>query len=92
MEETVAQQLLPDPVWHYYQGGSGDERTLKHCRQAFERIQLWPAVLRDVTSVDLSSTILGQHSSMPVIVGPTGRGAEALTQLMLLQHFTRWRM
>lgn len=69
--EALAQARMEPPAWDYYQGGSDDEVTMRANRAAFERIQLRPRVLVDVTACSTSTTVLGTPISMPVMVAPT---------------------
>ncbi len=69
--EAAAQTCIERAAWDYYQGGSDDEVSLRANRTAFERIRLRPRMLVDVSSIDLSTTVLGTPVSMPVLVAPT---------------------
>ncbi|MGD9261432.1 MAG: alpha-hydroxy acid oxidase, partial [Desulfobacterales bacterium] len=62
---------LPKMIYDYYAGGAHDEITLRENRAAYDRIKLRYRVLRDISSRDLSTTILGQESAMPIIISPT---------------------
>jgi L-lactate dehydrogenase (cytochrome) len=68
----VARRRIPAPVFHYMDGAAEDEVTLKNNRNAFDQYQLVPRVLRDVSKVDTSTTILGQTSNLPLVLAPTG--------------------
>lgn len=48
----------------YYSSGSDDEITMRENRGAYQRIWFRPRILRDVTTIDYSSTILGQKVSL----------------------------
>ncbi|HHU10049.1 MAG TPA: alpha-hydroxy-acid oxidizing protein, partial [Intrasporangiaceae bacterium] len=39
---------------------------------AFERVAFHPRVLRDVSTVDLSTTVLGGPAALPLVLAPTG--------------------
>ncbi len=69
---ALARRRVPRAVFDYTDGAAGDESGLKRARQAFAEVQFDPRVLRDVSSVDTSTEILGVPASMPVILGPTG--------------------
>ena len=69
--EVAAQERIEHGAWEYYQGGSGDEVTLRANREAFERIRLRPRMLVDVSALDIRTTVLGTPISMPVLVAPT---------------------
>jgi 4-hydroxymandelate oxidase len=69
--ERVAQERLGPMAWAYYASGADDELTLQRNRDAYEQIALHYRVLVDVSRRDLSTTVLGQPISMPVLVAPT---------------------
>src|SRR5204862_2751477 len=69
--EVLAQARMEPAAWDYYQSGSDDEVTLRANRAAFERIQLRPRTLVDVSSCDTCTTVLGTPVSMPILIAPT---------------------
>jgi len=69
--ETAASETLPKLAYDYYRSGANDEITLHENHTAYERIKLKPRVLRDISKRDLTTTILGQTVSMPILVAPT---------------------
>ncbi len=68
--ETIAKQHLTPMALDYYQSGALDEITLKENRLAINRYQLRPRMLVDVSQRDLSTTILGQSLTMPILIAP----------------------
>jgi isopentenyl diphosphate isomerase/L-lactate dehydrogenase-like FMN-dependent dehydrogenase len=70
----LARKRLPRLIFDVVDGGAGDETTMRANRAAFEEITLRPQPLGDVTENDLSTTVLGQKISLPVILGPCGAG------------------
>ena len=68
----LAQRRLPRAVFDYADGAAEDEVTARRNEAAFEDYEFLPRVLRDVSSVDLSTTVLGTPVSMPVLLAPTG--------------------
>jgi L-lactate dehydrogenase (cytochrome) len=69
----IAKRRTPRAVFDYTDGAAGqDETALRRAREAFGRIELVPEVLRDVSSVDPSTTILGRPSKLPLAFAPTG--------------------
>jgi L-lactate dehydrogenase (cytochrome) len=83
----MAKRRIPAPVFNYMDGGAEDEITLRRNSSSFEQYQLVPRVLRDVSKVDASTSILGQQSSLPLILSPTGmsrlfhyKGEEAVSR------------
>ena len=65
-----ARAVLPDDVYRYYAAGSGRERTLEAQEQAWDDLRLRPRILRDVSSVTTSVTVLGTELATPVMVAP----------------------
>ncbi|ELU42074.1 cytochrome b2 [Rhizoctonia solani AG-1 IA] len=63
--EAIARAVMPEKAWAYYSSAADDEITHRENHAAYQRIWFRPRVLRDVTKVDWSTTILGQKSSMP---------------------------
>ncbi|KIW87384.1 uncharacterized protein Z519_12020 [Cladophialophora bantiana CBS 173.52] len=75
--ETIAKLYLSPAGWAYYSSGADDERSRYEAARAFCKLVLRPRVLRNVDQVDTRTTILGQNSSMPVYVSPSGLGKYA---------------
>ncbi|XP_067311025.1 hydroxyacid oxidase 1 [Pseudorasbora parva] len=69
--ELQAQRILPKSVFDYYFSGADEQETLRDNVAAFARWRLYPRVLRDVSAVDMSTTVLGQRVSMPICVAAT---------------------
>jgi len=67
----IARRRLPRFVFTYVDSGSEDEVTLHGNREAFACLRFRPRTLVDVSRRDLSTTLLGARSELPVIVGPT---------------------
>ena len=70
--EAMANQVMPHDLWDFVDAGAGDEVTLRRNRSAFEEITINPRFLVDVNDRDLSTTVLGQKISFPVMVAPAG--------------------
>jgi len=68
----AARKSLPKVMYDYIEGGAEDGTTLKRNMDAFKDYQFVPRVLRDVENIDLSTTVQGVASSMPLICAPTG--------------------
>lgn len=62
----------PRGVRGYVEGGADAEVSLRRNRAAFEDFDLVPSILRDVSAVDLSTSMLGVRSELPFALGPTG--------------------
>ena len=68
----VAKRHTPRAAFDYTDGAAETETSLRRSREAFARVEFVPRVLRDVSKVDLSTTILGRTSAMPLVFAPTG--------------------
>lgn len=66
-----ARACLPEAVFDYYAGGSGEEITLDEAAAAWRAIRLRPHVLRDVAAVDTSTHLLGTTMAAPFLVAPS---------------------
>ena len=69
--EAEALARLPRPTRDYFCGGANDEITLERNRAAWDAIPLHYRVLRDVSTRDLSTSVLGIPVSMPILIAPT---------------------
>lgn len=67
----LAKQRLPGPIFNYIDGAAEDEITYRRNAAAFESCDLLPSVLRGVSAVDMSTTVMGQKLAMPVYCSPT---------------------
>jgi L-lactate dehydrogenase (cytochrome) len=68
----IARRRVPRAVFDYTDGAAGAEIGLARSRDAFARVEFRPSVLRDVSVVDPSTTILGAPSALPLVFAPTG--------------------
>ena len=66
-----ASKRLPAPMFHYIDGAAGDEWTMRQNTDAFDRYELVPRFLVDVSEIDLSTTVFGQKIDMPFFCAPT---------------------
>ena len=69
LEARAAERLTPAAL-EYFGRGSGDGITIAANREAWRRLRLRPRVLRDVSKVDPSCSVLGTTISAPVLVAP----------------------
>jgi 4-hydroxymandelate oxidase len=67
--ERAAETVDPK-LWCYFEGGAGDEVTLRANVGAYRRWRFRPRVLVDVGQVSAATTVLGTPVSMPVLVAP----------------------
>jgi lactate 2-monooxygenase len=70
--EARAREQLSAEAFGYVAGGAGAELTMSANLRAFERWQIVPRMLRDVSERDLSTTILGTAMAAPVLLAPVG--------------------
>lgn len=68
----IARRKLPGGIFDYIDGGAEDEVTLRANRAAFEGYGFRPRVMRDVSAVDTSVTLLGHTLASPLLFAPTG--------------------
>ena len=76
----AAKSYLPKTIFDFVDGGSEREITLRANRGDFENIFFNPRTLVDVGKVDLSTELLGEQISMPLIIAPTGLAAIVHTE------------
>lgn len=70
--EAAARAVLPEMMYWYLDGAACDRITFNENRLAYGRWRLLPRVLRGLRDIDLSTTVLGQPISMPVMLAPVG--------------------
>jgi L-lactate dehydrogenase (cytochrome) len=68
----LARRHTPRAVFDYVDGAAENETSLRRSREAYGRVEFAPSVLRDVSSVDPSTTILGKRAALPLVFAPTG--------------------
>jgi len=70
---NVARSRTPRAPFDYTDGGAEQEIALRRSREAYQRVE-WRNVtaLRDVSGVDMSTTLLGAPSALPLAFAPTG--------------------
>jgi L-lactate dehydrogenase (cytochrome) len=69
---TIARRRTPRAAFDYTDGAAEAEVTLGRARRAFADIEFQPAILRDVSHVDTSRTVLGGRVALPFGIAPTG--------------------
>lgn len=68
----LAKKRLPRQLFDYIDGGSYQEVTLKNNLSAFSNIHLRQRILRDVSNIDLSCSLLNKQLAMPIVLAPIG--------------------
>ncbi|UVF76805.1 alpha-hydroxy-acid oxidizing protein [Gordonia mangrovi] len=69
---VIAKRRTPKAAFDYTDGSAEAELSIERARRAFSDIEFHPAILRDVSKVDTSCTILGGRSELPFGIAPTG--------------------
>lgn len=59
-------------MFHYIDGGSDDEWTLRRNTTAFEEYEFLPNYLHDISAIDTGTTLFGRKIAWPVFLAPTG--------------------
>jgi lactate 2-monooxygenase len=70
--QARAAEVMTPRAWAYVAGSAGMERTAAANRAAFQRWEIVPRLLRDVSVRALSTTVLGQHLPAPLLLAPVG--------------------
>jgi lactate 2-monooxygenase len=70
--EDRAREILSAEAFGYVAGGAGSELTMAANLRTFERWQILPRMLRDVSQRDLSTTVLGTSMPAPLMLAPVG--------------------
>ncbi|GAB3074776.1 alpha-hydroxy acid oxidase [Pedococcus soli] len=68
----VAKRRTPTSVFDYTDGAAEGEISLRRARQTFAGLEFHPAILQDVSEIDLSTSFLGRPSQLPFSFAPTG--------------------
>ncbi|WP_045409180.1 FMN-dependent L-lactate dehydrogenase LldD [Vibrio jasicida] len=69
---AAAKAKLPPFLFHYIDGGSYDERTLKRNTDDLGDVALRQRVLRDMSDLSLETEIFGEKLAMPFALAPVG--------------------
>lgn len=69
---TQARRNLGQDVWDYLTGGAESEMTMRRNRHALDAYAFVPRVLRDMSEVDPSTTVIGHKVRIPVLLAPIG--------------------
>jgi 4-hydroxymandelate oxidase len=69
--EAAAKRVASTEAWDYIAHGAGDETTMRANVEAWRRWALRPRVLRDMTDVQVATSVLGTPVAAPVLIAPT---------------------
>jgi L-lactate dehydrogenase (cytochrome) len=70
----LARRRLPRQLFDYIDGGAYEETTMRANVTDLEQVLLRQVVMRDVSTRDPRTEVLGQKLAMPVILAPVGLG------------------
>jgi L-lactate dehydrogenase (cytochrome) len=68
----LAKRRLPGGVFDYIDGAAEDEITIDRNRRSYDNIEFRPRILRDVSKIDTTTTLLGRPIPLPLVFAPTG--------------------
>jgi 4-hydroxymandelate oxidase len=100
--EPLARPRLSQMAYDYVRSGGADEITMRENREGFERLQLSPSVLVDVSRIDTRINLFGSEFESPILLAPvayhrlyhpegeigTARGANAAGAGFVISTFT----
>lgn len=72
--EDVASKTFTPKAWAFVSSAATDLRTKARNRSDYAAISLRPRALRDVSSVDMATTILGHRIRAPIFCSPVAMG------------------
>jgi len=67
-----AKANMSPQAWDYLMGGSETETSLNRNRRALDSLAFRPRVLRDVSNIDMTTTLFGFPMRIPVMLAPIG--------------------
>jgi L-lactate dehydrogenase (cytochrome) len=70
--EAMARKRLPEVIFDYVHGGSGQELTLQRNLDDLEALALRQHDMRDVSNRDMTVKMVGEQAQIPLALGPTG--------------------
>lgn len=70
--EAFASEKADKTTRDYWTNGAGDNSSVSENLAAFNRYRIRPRMLRNVKNVDMSTTVLGRKSHLPIGLGPSG--------------------
>lgn len=68
----LAKRRTPKAPFDYTDGSAESESSLTRAREAFSTVQFNPRILCDVSSIDLSASVLSHKFELPFGIAPTG--------------------
>jgi L-lactate dehydrogenase (cytochrome) len=68
----MARRRIAAGAFAYIEGGGDDEVALRRNRAVFQEYEFQPRILRDVSAIDLKTTVLGTPMELPFALAPVG--------------------
>jgi isopentenyl diphosphate isomerase/L-lactate dehydrogenase-like FMN-dependent dehydrogenase len=69
--EPLCQARVPRSAYDFVAGGVDNEWSLRHNREAFDKITFRPRMLVNASEMDLSLSLFGDKIGFPVLIAPT---------------------
>ncbi|KAG9254173.1 FMN-dependent dehydrogenase [Emericellopsis atlantica] len=69
--KAIAERRLRKPVWRYYVDGADEQLTAGWNESIYDQLVIRPRILRDVSTIDTSTTIFGKHYDIPIAISPS---------------------
>jgi L-lactate dehydrogenase (cytochrome) len=69
---ALARARVPRAIFEYADRGSYDELTIARNRSDLQAIEFRQRVMRDLSTLSVASTMVGQAVTMPLAIAPTG--------------------
>lgn len=69
---TVAARRTPRSVFDFAEGAASGEQSLRRARESYADLEFRPGVLRNVSTVDTATSVLGGRFDLPFGVAPVG--------------------
>ena len=69
---ALARARVPRAIFEYADRGSYDELTIARNRSDLQAIEFRQRVMRDLSTLSVASTMVGQDVTMPLAIAPTG--------------------
>lgn len=68
--ERLAPAFIPHDIFEYIASGGGDEVTLRNNKTAFDNIEIYSRVLKDVSHGSTRTNLLGESFRHPILLAP----------------------
>ncbi len=68
--ENIAQNILDKKSWTYYHSAADDMFSKNYNNEIYKKILFRPRTLRNVRTIDMSSSIVGTKIDIPIFISP----------------------